>query len=110
MTSNLKRSGAAALVGAAAMLTAGVGAASADTSTGFVILITCGSKTTTVVSPTGPAAVGQDIESTGVVVLAVGALFAPEHFPAGKVVLCDLENLTTGSKFEDLPFLLTGGP
>jgi hypothetical protein len=110
MTRNLKRSGVAALVGAIAMLIAGVGGASADTSTGFVLLITCGSETTTVVSPTGPAAVGQDIASSDVVVLAVGALFAPEHFPAGKVVLCDLENLTTGSKFEDLPFLLTGAP
>jgi hypothetical protein len=110
MTRNLKRSGVAALAGAIAMLIAGVGGASADTSTGFVLLITCGSETTTVVSPTSPAAVGQDIESTDVVVLAVGALFAPEHFPAGKVVLCDLENLTTGSKFEDLPFLLTGAP
>jgi hypothetical protein len=45
-----------------------------------------------------------------VFVLAVGVLLAPERFPAGKVVLCDLENLTTGDSFEDLPFLLRGAP
>jgi hypothetical protein len=73
-------------------------------------LITCGSETTTIVSPTSPAAVGQDISSTAVFVLAVGALVAPERFPEGKVVLCDLKNLTTGSTFEDLPFLVRGAP
>jgi hypothetical protein len=50
------------------------------------------------------------IESTRVFVLAVGALLAPEGFPEGKVVLCDLENLTTGNTFEDLPFLRKGAP
>ena len=106
----LKRSVAAAFAAAIATLIVGAAGASADTKTGFVLRITCGSETTTIVSPTSPAAVGQDIESTRVFVLAVGALFAPEQFPAGKVVLCDLENLTTGDTFEDLPFLLKGAP
>ena len=109
--SPLKRSvAAAALAAAIATLIIGAGVASADTKTGFVLEITCGSETTTIVSPTGPAAVGQDIESTQVFVLAYGALFATEAFPEGKVVLCDLKNLTTGSSFEDLPFLLEGAP
>jgi hypothetical protein len=30
--------------------------------------------------------------------------------PEGKVVLCDLKNLTTGSEFEALPFLVAGAP
>jgi hypothetical protein len=107
---NFKRSVATACAAAIATLIAGVAGASADSSTGFVLRITCGSETATIVSPTSPAAVGQDIESTRVFVLAVGALFAPERFPAGKVVLCDLENLTTGDSFEDLPFLLKGAP
>jgi hypothetical protein len=106
----LKRSVTAAFAIAIASLVAGAAGASADTSTGFVLEITCGSETTTVVSPTGPAAVGQDISSSSVFVLAVGALFAPDRFPEGKVVLCDLKNLTTGSSFEDLPFLVTGSP
>jgi hypothetical protein len=75
-----------------------------------VIEITCGSETTTTVSPTSPAAVAQDISSTQVLVLAVGALFAPGRFPEGKVVICDLKNLTTGNTFEDLPFLVRGPP
>ena len=106
----LKRSVAAAFAAAIATLIVGAAGAYADTKTGFVLRITCGSETTTIVSPTSPAAVGQDIESTRVFVLAVGALLAPERFPAGKVVLCDLENLTTGDSFEDLPFLLKGAP
>jgi hypothetical protein len=106
----LKRSVAAALAAAVATLILGAAAASADTSTGFVFEITCGSETATLVSPTSPAAVGQDVESTRVFVLAVGAFFAPERFPAGKIMLCDLKNLTTGSSFEDLPFLITGAP
>ena len=88
----------------------GASGASADTRTGFVLRITCGSETTTIVSPTSAAAVGQDVESTRVFVLAVGALLAPERFPEGKVVLCDLENLTTGNTYEDLPFLIKGAP
>ncbi len=75
-----------------------------------MIEITCGSETTTTVSPTSPAAVAQDVSSTRVFVLAVGAFFAPERFPEGKVVICDLENLTTGNSFEDLPFLIRGAP
>lgn len=106
----LRRSVAGAFAVAIATLVAGAGGASADTSTGFVIEITCGSEATTTVSPTSPAAVAQDISSTRVLVLAVGALFAPERFPEGKVVICDLKNLTTGNTFEDLPFLVRGAP
>ena len=106
----LKRSVTAAIAVAMASLVVGAAGAAADTSTGFVLEVTCGSETTTIVSPTSPAAVGQDISSTRVFVLAVGALFAPERFPEGKVVLCDLKNLTTGSSFEDLPFLVRGAP
>jgi hypothetical protein len=104
----LARAVAAAFAAVIATLLFGVAGASADTSTGFVLRITCGSETTTVVSPTGPAAASQDISSTRVIVLAYGALLAPPgRFPTGKVILCDLENLTTGSFFEDLPFLIT---
>jgi hypothetical protein len=106
----LKRAVAATFAVVIATLLFGAAGASADTSTGFVLRITCGSETATIVSPTSPAAVGQDISSTRVFVVAVGALFAPERFPAGKVMLCDFENLTTGSSFEDFPFLITGGP
>ena len=106
----LKRSVVAALAAAIVTLVAGVGGASADPTKGFVIRITCGSETTTTVSPTIPAAVAHDPESTQVFVLAVGEFFAPERFPEGKVVLCDLENLTTGNTFEDLPFLIKGAP
>jgi hypothetical protein len=104
----IKRSIASALAALAALM--GAATASADTSTGFVLEITCGSETTTIVSPTGPAAVGQDVASTRVFVLAVGAFNAPERFPVGKVMLCDLKNLTTGNSFEDLPFLIKGAP
>jgi hypothetical protein len=106
----LKRAIAAAFAAVIATLLLGAAGASADTSTGFVLRITCGSETATIVSPTSPAAVGQDISSTQVFVVAVGALFAPERFPAGKVMLCDFENLTTGSSFQDFPFLITGAP
>jgi hypothetical protein len=106
----LRRCVAGAFAVALTTLVVGAGGASADTSTGFVIEITCGSETTTTVSPTSPAAVAQDISSTRVFVLAVGALFAPERFPEGKVVICDLKNLTTGDSFEDLPFLVMGAP
>lgn len=106
----LKRSFAAAIATTIAALVVGVTGAAGDTSTGFVLTVSCGSETATIVSPTSPAAAGQDVASTRVFVLAVGALFAPEHFPAGKVVLCDLDNLTTGSSFEDLPFLVKGAP
>jgi hypothetical protein len=97
---------------AAIMVALLVGAADAwaDTSTGFTFRITCGSETAVVVSPTGPAAVGQDTSSTKVFILSYGALQAPGRFPVGKVMLCDLENLTTGDFFEDLPFLIQGAP
>jgi hypothetical protein len=106
---NFKRSFAMAIAAAIVMLI-GVSGASADPTKGFVIRITCGSETTTTVSPTIPAAVAHDPESTQVFVLAVGEFFAPERFPEGKVVLCDLENLTTGNTFEDLPFMIKGAP
>ena len=105
----LKRSVVAGLAAAIVTLVGAPGA-SADPTKGFVIRITCGSETTTTVSPTIPAAVAHDPASTQVFVLAVGAFFAPERFPEGKVVLCDLENLTTGNTFEDLPFLVRGAP
>jgi hypothetical protein len=105
----LRRTAVAALAAGIGMLTS-AGVASADTHTGYVLTITCGGETTTVVSPTSPAAASQDVASTRVIVLAYGALFAPESFPAGKVVLCDLSNLTTGNSFKDVPFLVTGAP
>jgi hypothetical protein len=95
---------------AAMIVVVGAGTASADTHTGYVLTVTCGSTITTVVSPTGPAAASQDVSSTGVIVLAYGAIFAPSSFPAGKVVFCDLVNLTTGNSFEDVPFLIQGAP
>jgi hypothetical protein len=109
-TRALSRPVATAFAVAIATFVMGTGAASADTHTGFVLTITCGTTTTTVVSPTSPAAASQDVASTGVIVLAYGALFAPDRFPAGKVVLCDIFNQTTGNSFEDLPFLVPGAP
>jgi hypothetical protein len=106
----IRRPVAAAFAAAVAVVLMGTGVASADTGTGFVLTITCDGVTTTVVSPTGPAAASQDVSSTGVVILAYGALFAPGTFPVGKVVLCDIHNLTTGNSFEDIPFLVTGPP
>jgi hypothetical protein len=101
----------AAFAAALATLLVGAAGASADTRTGFEFRITCGSETAIIVSPTFPAAAGQDTSSTRVFVLAVGAFFAPERFPAGKVMLCDLENLTTEDPpIEDLPFLIRGAP
>ena len=92
------------------MLVLGAGAASADTHTGYVLTVTCGGTTTTVVSPTGPAAASQDVSSTKTIILAYGAIFAPSSFPAGKVVVCDLYNVTTDDFFEDVPFLIKGAP
>jgi hypothetical protein len=43
-------------------------------------------------------------------VLAVGAYLRPDQFPDGKVMLCDLHNLTTGSVYTGLPFLVRGAP
>jgi|GEM_PF-6644837 len=88
----------------------GSGVAAADTHTGYVLTITCGTTTTTVVSPTSPAAAAQDVSSTQTIVFAAGAYFAPDHFPAGNVVYCDLYNVTTGNFFPDLPFLVKGAP
>ena len=95
-----------AIAVALAVLVLGAGAASADTHTGFVLTVTCGSTTTTVVSPTDPAAASQDIASSGVIVLAYGAIRASSHFPPNKVQYCDLVNLTTGHSFSDVPFLI----
>jgi hypothetical protein len=106
----VKRSVVAAFVVVIAVLVMGAGIASADTHTGFVLTVTCGSTTTTVVSPTDPAAASQDVSSTGVIILAYGAIHAPSSFPSGKVVFCDLVNLTTGHSFQGVPFLIQGAP
>jgi hypothetical protein len=105
-----KQSITAAFAAAVATLAMSAGVASADTHTGYVLTVTCGSTTTTVVSPTGPAAVAQDVSSTGVYVLAVGATYAPSSFPAGKVQYCNLDDLTTGNSYTDVPFLIKGAP
>ena len=108
-----RRRGLLALSGIAVVLAAlamGAGLASADTHTGYVLTVTCGSTTTTVVSPKGPAAASQDVSSTGVIILAYGAIHASSVFPAGKVEYCDLVNLTTGNSFQDVPFLIQGAP
>jgi hypothetical protein len=89
-----------------AALLVGAGVASADTNTGFVLEVICPSGTTTVVSPTDPAAASQDVSSTGVFILAYGAIFASSNFPSSKVQYCDLVNLTTGHSFQDVPFLI----
>jgi hypothetical protein len=106
----VKRSAVGGLVAALVALMVGPGAATADTHTGFVLEITCGTTTTTVVSPTDPAAASQDVSGHGVIILSYGALLAPDHFPAGKVEYCDIFNETTGNTFTDLPFLLQGAP
>jgi hypothetical protein len=94
-----------------AALILGAATASADPKTGFVLEVTCGSETATIISPSGPAAVGHDIESTEVFVVAVAAIEAPAgRFPVGKVMLCDFKDLTTGTRREDVPFLVTGAP
>jgi hypothetical protein len=97
-------------VSVAALLLAGAEGAVADTHTGYVVEITCNGVTTTYVTPTSPAAAAQDVSSTAVAVLSYGAYLVPDHFPAGKVVYCDLDNLTTGSSYTDLPFLVVGAP
>jgi hypothetical protein len=63
-----------------------------------------------VVSPTDPAAASQDESSTGVIILAYGAIHAPSNFPSSKVEFCDLVNLTTGHSFPNVPFLIQGAP
>jgi hypothetical protein len=100
----------AACAVALATLVMGAGVASADTHTGYVLTVTCGTTTTTVVSPTDPAAASQDVSSTGVIILAYGAIYASSSFPAGKVEYCDLTNLTTGNSYQDVPFLIQGAP
>ena len=91
-----------------ASLSVGIGTASGDTSTGFDFTIECGTLSATLVSPTIPAAVAQDVDSRRVFVLAVGALVAPTgKFPENRLMTCTLHNLTTGNTFEDLPFLIT---
>lgn len=106
----VKRSVMAAFAAALVMPVIGTGVASADTHTGYVLTVTCGTTTTTVVSPTGPAAASQDVSSTGVIILAYGAIYASNSFPAGKVEYCDLHNLTTGNSYTDVPFLIQGAP
>jgi hypothetical protein len=89
----------------------GSGVAGADTHTGFEFTIDChDGDIRHLVSPTGAAAAAQDTSSRQVYVLAYAEFFAPDHFPAGKVVLCDLTNLTEGSFFPDLPFLVKVAP
>ena len=103
------RIGAVGLGVVGLLLTAGP-AAKADTHTGYVVNITCNGVTTTYVTPTSPAAVAQDVSSTRVAVFSYGAYLVPDHFPAGKVVYYDLNNLTTGSSYTDRPFLVVGAP
>jgi hypothetical protein len=93
---------------------AGAGAASADTSTGYVFTITCGTTVYTAVSPTNTAASLQVVGSTEVFVV-VGPIEiargnAADHFPAGKVQICSLVNLTTGHNIGPLAFLVEGAP
>jgi hypothetical protein len=97
-------------VGVAVLLLTSVGSAAADTHTGYVVTITCNGVTTTYVTPTSPAAAAQDVSSTAVAVLSYGAYLVPAHFPAGKVVYCDLYNVTTDDSFTGLPFLVKGKP
>jgi hypothetical protein len=106
----IKRSVLAASAAAAFVPLMGTGVASADTHTGYVVELTCNGVTTTYVTPTGPAAAAQDVSSTAVAVLSYGAYLVPNHFPAGKVIYCDLDNLTTGHSYQDLPFLVVGEP
>ena len=104
----LLRRATVAIAAVVALLSTGVGTASADTSTGFDFTIECGTESATLVSPTIPAAVAQDVHSSRVFVIAVAALVAPTgKFPENKLMTCTLHNLTTGNTFEDLPFLVT---
>ena len=101
----------AALAAAIFVTVTGTRVAGADTHTGFEFTIDChDGDIRHLVSPTGPAAAAQDTSSTRVYVLAYAAFFAPDHIPAGKVVFCDLTNLTTESFFPDLPFLVKRAP
>ena len=84
-----------ATIGAA--FAVGTTGAFADTHTGYHAEIICDSGTTTVVTPTSPAAASQDVSSTNTIVFAVGAFLQPDRFPAGKVVYRDFNNLATGN-------------
>jgi hypothetical protein len=106
----LKRSVALACLTAIFAPLLGTGIAAADTHTGFVATLTCGSTVYNVVSPTSPAAAIQDVSSTRTLVFAAGAFFAPAHFPGGKVQFCDWHNLTTGTIVLDMPILVRGAP
>ena len=86
-----------------ASLSVGIGTAAADTRMGFDFTIECGSESATLVSPTIPAAVAQDVDSSRVFVVAVATLVAPTgQFPEDKLMTCTLHNLTTGNTFNDL--------
>jgi hypothetical protein len=106
----INRSVLTAFAAAIATSLAGAGVASADTHTGDQFKITCDGTVYYAVSPTSPAAVAQDVSSTQVFVLAYGALFAPNSFPAGKTQPCDLVNLTENIDFGVFPFLIQGAP
>ncbi len=97
-------------LGVAGLLLVAAPAAMADTHTGYVVEVTCNGVTTTYVTPTSPAAAAQDVSSARVAVFSYGAYLVPDHFPAGKVVYCDLNNLTTGNSYTGLPFLVVGAP
>jgi hypothetical protein len=105
-----RRSMGAAFAAATVMAVAGTGVSAADTHTGYQAIITCDGTATNVVTPTSPAAASQDTSSTGVIIFAMGAYLAPDHFPAGKVQYCDFDNLTTGNSYTGFPFLVTGRP
>lgn len=81
-----------------------------DTHTGYVVKIICDGVTTTFVTPTISAAAAQVVVGTRVIVLTYGAYLVPSHFPAGKVVYCDLINVTTNNSFTSRPILVTGAP
>ena len=112
----IRRSVLAAAAAAAATVIplAGAGAASADTHTGDVFTLTCGSTVYTAVSPTGKAASLQVVGSTEVFVAVIPVIGAKgnaaDHFPAGKVQICSLVNLTTGHNIGPLAFLVEGAP
>ena len=107
----IKRPARVAFAIAVIMAVIGTGVAAADTHTGYQAIITCDGTPIDVVTPTSPAAASQDTASTRVIVFAVGAYLAPDHFPAGKVQYCDFYNVTTGSSFPDpFPFLVRGRP
>jgi hypothetical protein len=107
----LTRPARVAVAVAVIMAVSGTGVAAADTHTGYQAIITCDGTAIDVVTPTGPAAASQDTASRRVIVFAVGAALAPDHFPAGKVQYCDFYNVTTDySPPDPFPFLVRGRP